>query len=160
LTQRAIDLHRMSEKEYANYMEAHLEAYAQVRARAFKSSKDEELAVAKKQVRGLLKDGVKTKGHYIYVAVDSATGESVGNLWVHVEQDKKRAFLLQRMSSRSLCLRRPSRYCALRLMPAPFPPRRKSPPPSPLPVTRPMRVAPPPPRPRDERRRPRGRRTA
>jgi len=93
LTQRAIDLRRMTEKEYANYMEAHLEAYAQVRARAFKSSKDEELAVAKKQVRGLLTDGLKTKGHFIYVAVDSATGESVGNLWVHVEPDKKRAFL-------------------------------------------------------------------
>jgi hypothetical protein len=83
----------MTEKEYAHYMEAHLETYAQTRARAFKSSIDEELPAAKKQVRGLLKDVLKTKGHFIYTAVDSATGESVGNLWVHVERDKKRAFL-------------------------------------------------------------------
>jgi len=83
----------MTEKEYANYMKAHLESYAQVRARAFKSSMEEELAMAKKQVRGLLKGALKTTGHFIYKAVDSATGESVGNLWVHVEQDKKRAFL-------------------------------------------------------------------
>jgi hypothetical protein len=83
----------MSEQEYVKYMEAQLENYAQVRARAFKSSIEDELAVARKQMKGLLKDGLKTRGHFIYVAVDSATGESVGNLWVHVEQDKKRAFL-------------------------------------------------------------------
>jgi hypothetical protein len=48
LTRRAIDFRRMTEKEYANYMETQLETYAQVRARAFRSSMEEELALAKK----------------------------------------------------------------------------------------------------------------
>ena len=93
MKQRPIELRKMTDKEYPKYMESQLKTYAHVRARAFKSTVREELSAAKKQVANLLKDGFKTKGHFMYNAVDAETGETVGNLWVHVEPDKKRAFL-------------------------------------------------------------------
>jgi hypothetical protein len=46
LTPKVIELRKMTEKEYAKYMEARFENYAQVRARAFKSTVKEEMAVA------------------------------------------------------------------------------------------------------------------
>ena len=43
--------------------------------------------------QGVLKDGSKTKDHLVLQALDKGTGAVVGHLWVHADEERKRAFL-------------------------------------------------------------------
>jgi len=83
----------MTEDEFANYLPPMVERYAQERARNFRVPSEEERKVAKKQVNDLLKDGLKTEGHFLYNIVNKKTGETVGDLWFGVEVERRRAFI-------------------------------------------------------------------
>jgi len=83
----------MAEEDFPEFIKAESEGYAQTVARNFKRDLEEARRMAEQQVKGLLKDGSKTKDHLILEALDKGTREVVGHLWVHADEDRKRAFL-------------------------------------------------------------------
>jgi ribosomal protein S18 acetylase RimI-like enzyme len=94
LPNKSIEFRKMTETEFTQYYsEESLEAYAQSIARNFARPIEETRTEARAQVKNLLPEGVHTKGHHMFVVVDTETGSEVGTVWVHVDDDKKRAFL-------------------------------------------------------------------
>jgi ribosomal protein S18 acetylase RimI-like enzyme len=83
----------MTEEEFTNFFEMNLESYARAIAKNFKRPVDEVKVESKEQVNSLLKDGVKTKGHFLFTVLDKKHSSVVGNVWVSVDEKKKRAFL-------------------------------------------------------------------
>ena len=88
-----IEFRRMTEEEFKKYSDLQLESYAQDRAKAFKTSVEDERAIAKEQTRHFLKDGLNTSGHYLYNVIEHESGVVIGNVWVGVEEAKRLAFL-------------------------------------------------------------------
>lgn len=83
----------MTEEEFSGFIEVSLENYVRALARNFKRPIDEVRDESGEQVKGLLKDGLNTKGHFLFDAVDKESDDTVGNIWVSVDEEKERAFL-------------------------------------------------------------------
>jgi ribosomal protein S18 acetylase RimI-like enzyme len=83
----------MTEEEFTHFFEMNLESYVQAIVKNFKRPIDEVKVESKEQVKSLLKDGVKTKGHWLFIVLDKEQSSIVGNVWVNVDEKKKRAFL-------------------------------------------------------------------
>lgn len=87
-----VTLRPMSESEYEQLRESIFEDYARETAQVRSISLEEGRAEATRQISQLLPDGNATKGHYFSrIAIEN--GEDVGDLWVHVEPDRSRAFI-------------------------------------------------------------------
>jgi ribosomal protein S18 acetylase RimI-like enzyme len=82
----------MTEAEYEHVMSYMWEDYAHERARNFRTPVEDERADGERQRVSLLKDGLNTPGHRFWTVVDD-TGAAVGNLWVFLDEAKKRAFI-------------------------------------------------------------------
>jgi len=93
MSQDTIEFRKMTQEEFAKFHEDNLEGYAQDIARAFKRPIEGERVRAKEQVTGLLPKGVDTEGHYLFNAIDTKSGNKVGNVWINVDEAKSRAFL-------------------------------------------------------------------
>jgi ribosomal protein S18 acetylase RimI-like enzyme len=93
LSDKKIDFRRMAEAEFVRYSEASVEDYARSMARNFVRPIEETRIEARKQVKGLLKQGAHTKGHHMFAVIDKNTGDEVGSVWVYVDDEKKQAFL-------------------------------------------------------------------
>lgn len=93
MTERVVEFRRIAEKDFPEFIRFETEGYARTVARNFKRGLEEARMMAEQQVKSLLVDGSKTKGHLILEALDKETGEVVGHLWVNADEDKKRAFL-------------------------------------------------------------------
>ncbi len=83
----------MTEERFKELSERTTEDYAQAIARNFKRPIDETRLEAKDQSKRLLKDGLNTKGHLLFDVIDKETGNTVGGVWVNVDDAKKTAFL-------------------------------------------------------------------
>ena len=89
-----IRLRPMTEAEFERFLAVSKDEYARDRARALDTSLDEELATAEQQFAELLKDGIHTADHRLWlVTLDRST--PVGHLWVHVDPRSRRAFIYQ-----------------------------------------------------------------
>jgi len=93
LTERAVEFRSIADEDFSEFIKDETEGYARTVARNFKRGLEEARTMAQQQVKGLLKDGSKTKGHLVLQVLDKGTGEVVGHLWVHADEDRKRAFL-------------------------------------------------------------------
>ena len=93
MSQDTIEFRKMTQEEFARFHEDNLEGYAQDIARAFKRPIEGERVRAKEQVTGLLPKGVDTEGHYLFNAIDTKSGNKVGNVWINIDEAKSRAFL-------------------------------------------------------------------
>ena len=96
MAQETVEFRKMIEDEFSHYLESSLESYAQDRARNFKRPIEEERTVARQQVKNILKNGINTKGHFLFNVVARETGDTVGYVWVYVDETtwkKKLAFL-------------------------------------------------------------------
>lgn len=88
-----IDFRKMSLADFSRYRELSLESYSQDIARNFKRPIGEVRIEARRQVKQILKNGLSTRGHFLYNVLDRETGETVGLIWFKVDKAKKRAFL-------------------------------------------------------------------
>ena len=93
LTERVVEFRKMADEDFPEFIKVESEDYAQTLARNFKRDLEEARTMTEQQVKGLLKDGSKTKDHLILEALDKGTGEVVGHLWVNADEHRKRAFL-------------------------------------------------------------------
>ncbi len=93
MTPDTIEFRKMSENDFSRYRELSLEGYAQDIAKNFKKPIDIVRIEAKEQVNRILKDGLSTQGHFLFNVVEKERGETIGQVWFNVENDKKRAFL-------------------------------------------------------------------
>lgn len=82
----------MTEQEFEEYGEHLWEDYAQERARNLGTTIEEERATAAQQRETLLPEGQRSAGHFFWKGVDESAG-TVGNLWVFVDEGKRRAFI-------------------------------------------------------------------
>jgi ribosomal protein S18 acetylase RimI-like enzyme len=87
-----IALRAMTESEFERFQTTALEAYALERARNLDGPVEREREVAARQFADLLPEGVRSRGHYLWMVTGDG-GEVVGNLWVYVEEDRKSAFI-------------------------------------------------------------------
>jgi ribosomal protein S18 acetylase RimI-like enzyme len=88
-----INFKKMSLVEFSKYRKSSLERYAQDIARNFKRPFGEVQSEARKQVKQILKDGLSTRGHFLYNVFDMETSETVGFIWFKVGGNRKTAFL-------------------------------------------------------------------
>lgn len=88
-----IDFRKMSSADFSRYRKLSLESYAQDIARNFKRPIGEVRIEARRQVKQILKDGLSTRGHFLYNVLDRETGETAGLIWFKVDKAKKSAFL-------------------------------------------------------------------
>jgi RimJ/RimL family protein N-acetyltransferase len=88
-----LEFREMTEEEFSKYLDPMIESYAQERARNLRVPVEREREAARKQVKELLPEGLKTKGHLLYNVVIKKTGEEVGELWVKLEEEAKHAFI-------------------------------------------------------------------
>lgn len=70
----------MIQLEYQSYGVASLEDYAQAVAKNSARPIKETRIAAKEQVKSLLKDGVDTKDHHMFVVVDNDTRNEIGRV--------------------------------------------------------------------------------
>ncbi|MBA3945586.1 MAG: GNAT family N-acetyltransferase [Herpetosiphonaceae bacterium] len=87
-----VRLRPMTEAEFEGWRPESLEGYAQERARNLGAPLEEQWVEAERQYAELLKDGVYTNGHWLWM-VTLDTGEVVGNLWVRIAGDGTSAFI-------------------------------------------------------------------
>jgi len=83
-----IQLIPMTEQEWDPIQRETIAEYAQEHVRGGRWSQDEAMDKARKELAGLLPEGIHTEGHAIYAIVDSASGKRVGHLWF---QEKEKA---------------------------------------------------------------------
>src|SRR5579871_4620296 len=89
---RMITLQPMTEAEYALFIDASQEEYAQERAQSGETPIEEEREIAHTQTAGLLPQGLATPNHSFWTLTDEG-GVGVGSLWVFVDPEKGRAFI-------------------------------------------------------------------
>jgi ribosomal protein S18 acetylase RimI-like enzyme len=82
----------MTEGEYDAYMVKSVEDYAAERAQAEDTPLEQERQTASAQIAGILAQGYRTPDHRFW-RIAAADGATVGSLWVHIEADKRRAFI-------------------------------------------------------------------
>jgi ribosomal protein S18 acetylase RimI-like enzyme len=87
-----LTLRPMTETEYQPYIAWLREDYARERAESSATPLEEERANSNQQIDGLVPHGVATPNHHFWMMTDEA-GAVVGNLWVFVDPDKRRAFI-------------------------------------------------------------------
>jgi ribosomal protein S18 acetylase RimI-like enzyme len=87
-----VTLQPMTDGEYDDYLVNSVEDYATDRAQAEDSLLEEERKAASAQLADLVPQGLRTPGHHFWRVV-ADDGMRVGSLWVHVEADKRRAFI-------------------------------------------------------------------
>jgi len=88
-----IDFRKMSQAEFSRYRKLSLESYAQDIARNFRRPIAEVRIEARRQVKQILRNGLLTRGHFLYDVFDRETGETVGLIWFIVDKGKKTAFV-------------------------------------------------------------------
>jgi ribosomal protein S18 acetylase RimI-like enzyme len=89
-----IALRPMKDEDLERFLVVSKDEYARDRARALDTSLDDERATAERQFAELLKDGIHTADHRLWlVTLDGNT--PVGHLWVHVDPQSRRAFIYQ-----------------------------------------------------------------
>lgn len=93
MTESKVEFRDMTREEFTIFLDMNLESYAQAIAKNFKRPIDEVKIEAEDQVNSLLKNGLNTKGHWLFTVIDKEQGSTIGNLWVNVDEKKKRAFL-------------------------------------------------------------------
>ena len=86
-------LRKMLAEEYSQYLPRLMEGYAQDLSRNLDLPIDAARERSKKQTSDLLNQGVDTPGHLIYTVCLENSLESVGVLWVFVDDAKKEAFI-------------------------------------------------------------------
>jgi ribosomal protein S18 acetylase RimI-like enzyme len=86
-------LKELTAEEFHEYREFTLKNYAQSLATHFKRPLSEARGRAERQIQKLLKDGLQTKGHFLYAIIDKSTCRTVGHLWFAVNEAEKVAFL-------------------------------------------------------------------
>lgn len=87
-----LTLRPMTDDEYGLYSGLLLEGYARERAENSGLPLEEERMTAAAQTQSLLPQGARTPAHYLWNVVDDTDGV-VGNLWVFVDESKRRAFI-------------------------------------------------------------------
>lgn len=90
---KQIELIKMNEKELDDYIKFMIPDFASDLAKNFKKPMEEALKESKKMMDDLFKDGLETKGQYIYHIHDSSTGENVGVLWYFINLETNAAFI-------------------------------------------------------------------
>jgi RimJ/RimL family protein N-acetyltransferase len=83
----------MTESEFSRYLDQQLEDYTQDIARNFKRPIQDIRVEAKRQIDQLLKDGISTPDHFLFNVVEKKTETTVGEVWFHVDKDKRLGFL-------------------------------------------------------------------
>ena len=81
----------MTPAEFEAFLEHDIREYAQERVRAGYWSETEAMARSRKEHRGLLPDGLKSRYHHIYTIQETGNGEAVGVLWLKTNLDSSRA---------------------------------------------------------------------
>ena len=87
-----VSLRAMTDDEYRAYQRRSFEEYVEERARSLRTPVEEERGVARRQIDGLLKDGLDTPGHHFWHVV-TEEGRVVGDLWAQVDEQLGRAFI-------------------------------------------------------------------
>lgn len=78
-------LEPMTAEEFGPYLEASIREYAADCVRSGRWTAEEAPAEARKQVDGILPQGLRTPGQFIFTIVAEPTGDHVGALWFAVE---------------------------------------------------------------------------
>ena len=84
LSMRAVELEPMTDAEVAAYLEALAGPYAAERAAADHVSLDAAADFVRAQYATLLPEGPRTPGHRFFRIVATASGDTVGRVWLHV----------------------------------------------------------------------------
>jgi ribosomal protein S18 acetylase RimI-like enzyme len=87
-----LTLRPMTELEYERYLQYLHEDYAQERSKSLGTPIEEEREFAVRQIGELLRDGLSTEGHSLWMLVDDA-GTAVGHLWAFLDAKTQRAFI-------------------------------------------------------------------
>ena len=85
----------MTDAEFAEYLDTAIELYAQAHIKAGDCDASEALELAQGDYATLLREGLRTRGHYLYSLFDEASGTHVGMIWFEVRERraKKSAFI-------------------------------------------------------------------
>jgi ribosomal protein S18 acetylase RimI-like enzyme len=83
----------MTADEFAAFRAWLVEDYASEIARNYRRDLDDARQSSEQQTAELLPDGCATPNHLLLVLLDDSASEPVGNLWCHMEPDKRRAFV-------------------------------------------------------------------
>ncbi len=89
----SIEFRKMTQEEFSEYSKPQLEDYARAIVKNYRRPIDRVRIEARKQTKQLLKNGVSTRGHFLFNIIEKKTCRTIGHIWYHVEQDRKRAFL-------------------------------------------------------------------
>jgi RimJ/RimL family protein N-acetyltransferase len=84
-----IELRRMSENEYSNYLQHSIPDYAREKEKSEGFSKSEALALATQGFQSLLPQGLKTRDQFLFTICEKNSGESVGILWFGIKESPR-----------------------------------------------------------------------
>ncbi|MDG4656330.1 GNAT family N-acetyltransferase [Ectobacillus antri] len=85
-----LSLQPMTKETFQVFLQEEIQSYAQSIAKSMLLTEEQALQRSKEQINKLLPDGHLTKHHYLFDVVGE---KQVGNVWVFLDQEKKRAFL-------------------------------------------------------------------
>jgi ribosomal protein S18 acetylase RimI-like enzyme len=90
-----VELVPMEQEDFETYRERNIREYAAEHVKNGDWLPEEALEKSRKEVQGLLPDGIKSKNQFIYSIFDDATNQKLGMLWVEVKMDtpRRRAFM-------------------------------------------------------------------
>jgi ribosomal protein S18 acetylase RimI-like enzyme len=75
----------MSEADYAAFVESTVPAYAADKVASGQWDQEQSLELARSALAGLLPDGLRTAGHYLFTIQDDRA-EPVGRLWIAAQE--------------------------------------------------------------------------
>ncbi|RYF48044.1 MAG: hypothetical protein EOO38_10950, partial [Cytophagaceae bacterium] len=76
-----IELRKMTEIEYANYLAVALPNYAEEKMRGEGLSKEDAMKLARDSYARLLPNGIATENHFIFAVVQKESNKVIGTLW-------------------------------------------------------------------------------
>jgi ribosomal protein S18 acetylase RimI-like enzyme len=76
------DLVPMTGAAFVAFVEETVPAYAADKVASGQWREDEAIALSRKELEGLLPQGLATPGHHLYTLREVATGTAVGRLWI------------------------------------------------------------------------------
>lgn len=83
-----MNLSPMGEERFANYRDGLARNYAEENVAAGRSLPDSALRESEEELRGVLSDGLATKGHFLYSIRDEASSEDVGSVWLSLPRPR------------------------------------------------------------------------
>ncbi|MFG6494788.1 GNAT family N-acetyltransferase [Fictibacillus sp. UD] len=88
-----ITLCKVNEEEFKRYLDFMIPDYAQDITKNFDLTMEQALEESEMMMNDMFKDGLATKGQYLYNIVDDHSNEKVGVLWYSIISEINQAYL-------------------------------------------------------------------